>query len=261
MALEKQAKDGMLSGMSAKQKGMMGAVVIIVLVVIWQVMGLVGGGGGSAPVEPIKPVAKQGTTTASPGVSPASTVNNQAAQQAELKQAQVANDARFMQLQQMSEQKYIGKITDLEDLKIQRAIAETNQAIAIAKLATVTAEKNISDLLTRPTAVAEVPAGTYANKLTNPAIQGESMAGPVGGPVTSASLLPPMVPTPEYTVISVSMQLGKWSAVIGYQGKLYNVIIGDVLAADNSEVVSISKNGVILRKDGKSRKISIMSAI
>jgi hypothetical protein len=188
--------------------------------------------------------------------APSAGNNSQAVQQvtpqAELKQAQVLSDPGFLQQQQMSEQKYIGKINDLEDLKIQRAIAETNQAIATAKLATVTAEKNISDLLTKPV-MPEVPAGTYANKLANPGMQGENAVGlpPFGSPQQVV----------QYTVISVSMQLGRWNAVIGSQGKLYNVIVGDVLTPDNSVVVSINKNGVMLRKNGQVRKVSIMSSI
>ncbi len=250
MALEKQAN----SGMPLKQKAMMGAVVVIILVVIWQVIGLMGGGSSAPPAvtPPVAtPSAKNAGTASSPMRNvPTTAVNNsQPEPQAELRQAQVMTDPQFLQQQQVSEQKYIGKINDLEDLKIQRAIAETNQAIATAKLATVTAEKNISDLLTKPV-LQEVPAGAYANKLTNPAMQGSVTEVTT---ITSSQA--------QYTVISVSMQLGKWNAVIGFQGKLYNVIVGDVLTPDNSVVASISKNGVILRKNGQSRKISIMSAI
>ena len=264
MAPEKQVKEGMFSGMPTKQKVMIVAMVIIILVIAWQVIGLMGGGSSSAPSPAIKPPANQAAKSTGAAASPTemhatSPANAQAMQQAELKQAQVASDTRFLQLQQDSEQKYLGKINDLEDLKIQRAIAETNQAIATAKLATVTAEKSISDLLTKPVAP-EVPAGVYANKLTNPANTPENAAGLPGG-----GQLPPGIisstPQAEYTVISVSMQLGRWNAVIGYQGKLYSVVIGDVLPADNSIVVRINKNGVILRKEGRSRKISIMSAI
>jgi len=254
MALEKQAN----SGMPLKQKALIGAVVVIFLVVGWQVVGLMGIGSRSAPPPPVvtKPNqnAKSAGAVSSPMTNRPSTGNNsqpvqQAAHQEELKQAQVVNDPAFLQQQQANEQKYIGKVNDLEDLKIQRAIAETNQAIATAKLATVTAEKNISDLLTKPAnTMPEVPAGA---KVVSGA-PGESGAG-----------LPPFgaLLQVQYTVISVSMQLGKWNAVIGFQGKLYNVIVGDVLTPDNSVVASINKNGVMLRKNGQSRKVSIMSPI
>ncbi len=255
MALEKQSKEG--SGMPAKQKAMIVAVVVIFLVIIWQVVGLMGFGHDSAPAPvPTKAVTHQNAKTPEmtpPNANVSTASNTPPVQQGELKQAPVANDQRFMQMQQVNEQKYLDKISDLEDLKLQRAIAETNQAIATAKLATVTAEKNISDLLTKPVAP-EVPAGTYANKLANPAMQGENAAA---GAVPTM----PVAPQVAYTVISVSMQLGKWSAVIGSQGKLFNVVVGDVLDPDSSVVVSINKSGVILRKNGVTRKVSIMTAI
>ena len=56
------------------------------------------------------------------------------------------------------------------------------------------------------------------------------------------------------------MQFNRWTAVLGSQGKLYNVAVGDVLA-DGERVLSISKSGVILEKEGKSKKISIISSI
>lgn len=271
MALEKQTKEGMLSRMTTKQKGTIVAMIIIVLIVIWQVVGLIGVGGGSGqstlPATPVKPVVTQGVKTtggavSGPGLGGANAAS-QAPQQAEVRQATVLSDAQFLQQQQMTEQKYIGKINDLEDLKIQREIAETNQAIATAKLATVTAEKNISDLLTKP-AAPEIPVGAYANKLATPTMQGESAINDQGTSSVAASPsapAAPVTPTVEYTVISVSMQLGKWNAVIGYQGKLYNVTIGDILSEDNSVVTNINKNGVTLKKDGKIRKVSIILAM
>lgn len=261
MALEKNMKEGMLAGMTTKQKGTIGAVVVIVFIVIWQVIGLIGDGGGgnekSKPPVPVKPVVTQGVKTMAQAGAGGANASGQATQSVDVRQAQVVSDMQFLQLQQKTEQRYIGKINDLEDLKIQKQIAETNQAIATAKLATVTAEKNISDLLTRP-AAPEIPAGAYANKLATPTVQGESVVSAPGASSAPAASVAPQV---EYTVISVSMQLGKWSAVIGYQGKLYNVAVGDILSEDNSVVTAINKNGVLLKKDGNIRKINMMLAI
>jgi hypothetical protein len=245
-----------LGEMTAKQKAMIGVMAVVVLVVIAQVMGLMGNGltksvpstaSTTSTVNKSSEPNKMGGAAVSP--SPES---NKMLQQNELQQAPVANDARFLQLQQMSEQKYIGKLNDLEDLKIQREIAETNQAIATAKLATVTAEKNINDLLTKP--VPKVPASAYANKLAHPGAE-ETAAE------TSTSSATRTMPDVDYTIISVSMQLHKWNAIIGYQGKLFNVAVGDVLAADGSVVVDINKNSVTLKKEGETRKISITTGI
>jgi len=239
------------TGMTAKQKGMIGAMVVVVLVIVWQVIGLIGGSGSTPPAQSM-PVANK-NSAANKTTPTATAANNHALQQNQLQQATVASDTRFLQLQQMSEQKYIGKLNDLEDLRIQREIAETNQAIATAKLATVTAEKNISDLLTKP-AMPEVSIAAYANRLAGP--------GSGADETTSLSSTTTTTTTSEgYTIISVSMQLHKWNAIIGYQGKLFTVAVGDVLAPDSSVVININKNGVTLKKDDKIRKISITSGL
>src|SRR5579862_3664358 len=106
MALEKQSKEGALSGMPAKQKAMIVAVVVIFLVIAWQVVGLMGGIGGgstSAPTVPAvtKPVSAQNSKTQ--GMMPPSKVNassasmGEPAQQTELKQGLVGTDPRLAQ--------------------------------------------------------------------------------------------------------------------------------------------------------------------
>ena len=235
------------TGMTAKQKGMMGAMAIVVLIIVWQVIGLMGSGSTSS-TQPTLVANKNSAATNTKTAAIAA--NNHALQQNQLRQATVASDTRFLQLQQMSEQKYIGQLNDLEDLKIQREIAQTNEAIATAKLATVTAEKNISDLLTKP-AVSEVPIAAYANRLAGPGVETASLSSTTTTTTTSEG----------YTIISVSMQLHKWNAIIGYQGKLFTVAVGDVLAPDSSVVININKNGVILKKDDKIRKVSITSGL
>ncbi len=244
-----------LAEMTAKQKAMIGGMVVIVLVVIWQVMGLMGN-GSTNPVPSATPAINKNGAASKMGASAVSSSaeSNKTLQQNDLRQSPVMSDARFLQLQQMSEQKYIGKLNDLEDLKIQREIAETNQAIATAKLATVTAEKNINDLLTKP-ARPGVPVSAYANQLAHPGAEGTGAETSVASSATRA------MPDVDYTIISVSMQLHKWNAIIGYQGKLLNVGVGDVLAADGSVVTDINKNSVTLKKDSETRKISITTGI
>jgi hypothetical protein len=153
-------------------------------------------------------------------------------------------------MQKATEEKYVVKLNELEELRLQRQIAEMNQGIAAAKLATVTAEKDISDLLTRPSQPSQpIPESVYTSQLVN---QGAAETPIPPPPITN--------PIADYTLISVSMQLHKWSAVIGYQGKLFYVNIGDSLP-DNSTVVSINKNNVILKKDGETKKIAMVSSI
>lgn len=285
MADKKLFKEGMLSGLTTKQKVIIIGLIVVVIVVVWQMIGLFSGGGTSAsqanfaagpkmpmsanapgkPLTPINPGNPNPNVPPMPVSPPSPAIPNQpnlpTNESVSMKEAPVSMDARLVDLQKEIEQKYIDQLNQLQTLKIQREIAETNQAIAAAKLATVTAEKNASDLLTRPSTPTPptVPASAYSGTLVNPT--------PTGVTVTGPETLPPPVnqpPPPEvaqYVVISVSMQLGRWSAVLGYQGKLFNVSIGDVLPVDGSVVASINKNGVVLVKGHLHKRISIVSSI
>jgi type IV pilus biogenesis protein PilP len=152
----------------------------------------------------------------------------------------------LMQLQQETEAKYVAALNELQMLKVQRDIAQTNKDIASAKLDTVSAEKNIVTLLTPET------NNNYASRLTNPT-QGVP-TGPGNGPPI------PIVET-AYTVISVTEIQGQWAAVIGAGGKLYNVHIGDVIPDDNSKVISINRGGVVLQKGETKRTVSLVPII
>lgn len=249
----------MLSQMTSRQKMIIGSMIVVVLIIIWQVMSLFPGTPKTVMTPPPKmamtggggPNANAPMPAGSPSAAPAPAPT---AEQALLRQANaVTNDNQFIKMQKATEEKYVGKLNELEELKIQRQIAETNQAISAAKLATVTAEKDISDLLTKPTPP-PIPPSAYANQLANPTAGSQII--PVSAP--PAVKVEPIV---EYSVISVSMQMDKWSAVLGYEGKLYNVGIGDTLPADGSVVVNINRNSVVLKKDGVTRKVNMVSSI
>ena len=49
--------------------------------------------------------------------------------------------------QKQIEAKYIAALNELQALRLEREIAETNKAIIDAKLGTITAQKNIIDLI------------------------------------------------------------------------------------------------------------------
>jgi type IV pilus biogenesis protein PilP len=151
----------------------------------------------------------------------------------------------LMQLQQETEAKYVAAVNELQMLKVQRDIAETNKAIASAKLDTVNSEKNIVTLLTPE------QNANYSQRLANPAQA--AAIGPQGPG--------PAVVEVAYTVISVSEIQGRWGAVLGVQGKLYTVRVGDVLPTDGSKVVFINRSGVVLQKDGMRKTVSLVPII
>lgn len=274
---DKKIKEGMLSAMTSRQKVMAVILVIVLLIILWNVIGIFSNGSGSAApaIVPVNKAPGKMTAAAPNGVAPgpagsmapsapgvvapaapsapsASIAPVVAPEQPQLRETMSTMNNQLLELQKETQQKYLDQLNQLQLLKIQREIAETNQAIANARLATVTAEKNVSDLLTRPSAGQPQPP-VFPTTLTPP-----------GTPPTGQESIPLPPPTAEttYTVISVAMQLGRWSAVLGYEGKLFNVSIGDVLPVDGSKVAEIDKNGVVLQeKDGKRRRFNIVSSL
>lgn len=262
MASDKQITNGDASGM--KQKVIVVALILIVAFLGWQVKSMLFGGGDSST-----PAPKPATTASSKMMTNAApqagqiaagspTVNGQPAMPQAVTLPTAAalppqSENELLRLQRETQSKLLESLNTLQMLKVQRDIAEMSQAIAAAKLATVTAEKNISDLLTKP-AAPQVPISAYTEKL--------GVSAPVGGPTEAgAPSTTPTVSAASYVLLSVSMQFDKWSAVLGYQGKLLNVSVGDVLPTDGSVVTAINKDSITLEKDGKKAKLSLVSSI
>ncbi|MDR3478160.1 MAG: hypothetical protein P4M14_09045 [Gammaproteobacteria bacterium] len=289
MSPETQVQIGKFKA-NPKQLATIGIMIVVVLIIIWQVMGMFGGGSSSAPAPtPAAPVTKMNSAAAAAPAPAATTTttttttNNNAnpvpqGSQADAvapsngrpSQAAVQTNAELLKLQQKTEESYLKAINELQMLKVQQAIAETNQAIATAKLSTVTSEKNIADMLTKPSP----SEASYANNLTAPTMSSEPLPGlpPVAGAASAGSAtaaaaaaqaraaMASVVPDAPYLVLSVSQQGGKWTAVMGLSGKLFTVSVGDSLP-DQSSVVGINREGVTLEKDKKIRKVAMASMI
>lgn len=153
--------------------------------------------------------------------------------------------SEFLIQQEQIQGKYVAALNDLQMLKIQKEIAETSQAIIAAKLATVTAEKTINDLLSEAQSSSDM--GSSRNKK--------------GEPPSSTSLAPTPPPPPEvsvgYSVQSVSMEQDQWHAVVKFKDKLYDVGVGDVLPPDKSTVKAIDQRGITLDTSGFEQKIPL----
>ena len=213
----------------------------VVAFVIWQAIGLFGGGGSSSTSNTM---AAKPQMTANNGQQGPAQPPQVIPKPAELPKAPelTEREKQLMLLQQETEEKYIAAVNELQMLKVQRDIAETNKAIASAKLETVTAEKGIVDAL--------------SVQAVNPASYAETLGKGPTTTTTTTNATAPVAPVIEanYTVISVSRIQYKWNAVMGYQGNLYNVSVGDILPADGAKVVSIDRSGVIILRDGQRRK-------
>lgn len=239
-----------LYGMTTKQKVMLVALVVIVIITLWQ-LGVFE--GKSVPVAATQTVnsLNQTVNQAATRLNIPKPANLPQATTLPKPEAMTAKEIALIKLQQETEAKYIAALNELQMLKVQKDIADMNKDIAAAKLDTVTAQKSTLQLLTTP---ATPPGGFPAANLMN------TPSTPPANPA------PPEVPKPiipdeaNYAVVSVSQLQYKWGAVLGYQGRLFNVSVGDVLP-DGSSIVSIDKSGVVLRHNGNRRKISLVPII
>lgn len=234
---------------SRKKMITIGAFVVVIGVIGWQVMGLMGGGSSAPGPAPSASQASSGMP--GPGSAPQMVtpkqVDNPPAP------ALTEREQELMRLQQQTEAKYLAALNELQMLKIEKEIATTNKDIATARLDTITAQKNVVDLLS-PAAVNP----NYAGTLTTPTTSGSGgqVVTSTGGATTGG--LPQEI---TYTVISVTQLESKWAAVLGYQGTLYQVSVGDILPPDGSKVISIDKTSVVVEKDGAQKKISLVPII
>ncbi|MDR3490514.1 MAG: hypothetical protein P4M12_00560 [Gammaproteobacteria bacterium] len=274
-------KSSMLEG-GNKQKIIIVAVLVIVFIIIWQASSLFSGGSTPAPAAPA-PVAptpmSPGAPTpltpttprpamgnAGPGAAMPASISSptqgSAATQAQIAPSQAVQiDPEQLQKQRENEKKYIQAVNDLQMLKIQKEIADTNLAITNSKLDTITSEKKLSDLLVGPVHP-PVAEGMYVNNLVAPAIRGQSKSSAADAGMDVS-----------YVVLSVSKKDNQWGAVIANivekvsenvvkkQETLFSVTVGENLPPDGSLVVSIDKNGVVLQKDGVRRRLQIRSTL
>lgn len=240
------------SAMQTKQKVMIAVTVIIFIIIGWQLKGMLFGSQAPVAASPIKTAA---TTTAQP-VSPAASAPPPGGMKEAPLPARSATmtegEKSLLALQMQTEAKYIAAMNELQLLRVQSEIAKSSKDIAQNRLDAVTAQKQTLQLLSAPQAT----AATYA--------QGLSGELPISQGGLSTNAPPPVVsqhPQAAYVVVSVSQLQHRWTAVLGYQGQLYNVRIGDILTPDAAKVIEIDRHGVTLERGGHRQRISLVSLI
>lgn len=271
--------DNILSSLTPKQKITGIILVAVVGIITWQVIDLFG--GGSSSDSPPPPPADQSTAQASAGAGtpPSAKLPNQPQMTAAINPQQLPISDAFLpsenraliQKQQKNLGAYIEKVNKLQSLKVEKEIAEVSEAIAAANLSAAKSDKDLSNLLTAP--AQPTTAADYARKLS----QNQSITPAIGpngqvsdkidasGTLTDEQTAAAGTAAPQqnvdYVVVSISMQLDTWTAVLGYQGKLYSVHVGDTLPADKSVVTKITSDSVTLTKNKKAIKINMINTI
>jgi len=238
------------SAMQTKQKVMIAVIIIIFIIIGWQLKGMLFGSGAGAPTAPIKTAAAPNAPQA---IAP--TPNQGGIKEASLptrESTMTEGEKRLFALQMQTEAKYIAAMNELQLLRVQSEIAKSSKDIAQNRLDAVTAQKQTLQLLSAPQAT----AATYA--------QGLSGGLPISQSGLSTNTPSPVVtqhPQAAYVVVSVSQLQHRWTAVLGYQGQLYNVRIGDILTPDAAKVIEIDRYGVTLERSGQKQRISLVSLI
>lgn len=247
------------SALPPKQRITIVIFLMLSLFVVWEGLSLFLGGGNQSTVlspsqaavaatlpvmktEPpknppakVEPAAIPQTPPRPPG-APASTPQESYPQAVAIPPPSVV-----IERQDQIQNKYVSALNELQMLKIQKEIAETSQAIVAAKLATATAEKSISDLLSEAAAAAapsEKKATTSTALVSPPPLSAVETGG-------------------GYTVQSVSYEQDKWHAVIKFKNKLYDVGVGDLVPPDRSLVKHIDQSGVTLETAGMEQRIPL----
>lgn len=235
--------------MDTKKKLTYAIVAVVLLMGAWMGYGMISG-------ESEPEVKMVQTNPDIPKPATVKTAQMQMAQQPVVVAAPMTErEMQLMKLQQDMQTKYLAAINELQMLKVEKDIAETNKDISKAKLDSITAQKDIVELLSPKVMVAP---DSYVKGLDQSA---STTTTTPGDNTLQPQIAAPSTPSVGYTVISVSRLRGEWNAVIGASGKLYSVKAGDVLAADGSVVLGINRSGVLLEKDGKRTKVSMVPVI
>lgn len=242
---------------SNRQKIIAVVFIIILLIILWQIYGLFRADDVAVTPSPPRPTATAGGQQAAQMMPAPQLVP----QPANLPARAPTQDPAAARQQQQSEAQYVAGLNQLQLLRLQRDIEETNRAIMAAKLEIITAQKNIVDLLQPPQPV--VQPNPYASTTLLGTARPQATTQPTPPPPRAAepSIQVTTTQVANYSVISVSQVQNRWGAVLGFQGRLYNVSTGDVLPPDGSKVVEIDRGGVILDKDGVKRRVSLVPII
>lgn len=255
-----------LTDLPLKQKIMLVFAVVIFLLVLYQVFGLFSDSNTTQSRQlemsdttqklavPSTPAATPTTDKANlTGVPPNNALASPQAQPGAIvpapqtvtpvtPQAVTINDTTFLGYNGKSD--YFKMLNELQDLKFKLQLYNAQQALYAAETAALKMKQDL-DLLKNQ------QSGDVALKSKN---------NPVNPTVLAAKDNNYIANTVVYGIKSITLEHNKWHAVLTYQNQYYDVVIGDILAVDNSEVVSISAKGVTLQNDSMVTRLPFNSS-
>lgn len=252
-------KDFDFNKLDQKQKIMIPVAAALVVFILWQVMAMFGGGDDFAdqPADTAAfnpgPGGPGGTfaegqfpgQAGGPGV-----VNMQEVVTTDVQeiQAQPPTQEELAELENAKQMRrvYLTLLQQYQIATVQRMLAETRAAIAEndAKLSKQKLEKARSDAQANQL---EGGAATF-NEST-----GEVVMTTAGGETTEVDVVGP---SDKFKLSYIGKRDGRWSAIIMLDSTHYDVGVGSKLP-DDSEVMTINRDSVLLAKNMKRRLISL----
>jgi hypothetical protein len=221
-----------LKKLDGKQKVKLIALIVVLLIVVWQLSSLFGSSGSRTPaIKKQSMIAPQ--VSERPGVIKKESLPKLS--------AEATNNTS------KSQRNYIDALNKLQMLQVEQKILTTKESISQAKLSIATTEKNLMELNAPPPIPAPIPVATYAKHLVNPA-----------GNQPSFHIIDNS--NNRYKLLYVANVSGAWQAIIGNQGKLYNVTIGTALP-NGSRIATITDTTVTLENGNTRKTISITPVI
>lgn len=218
-----------------KKRIMTGLLIVILMIIIWQLFGLFSN-NTPAPLPSKSNNMSVSTTQKMPQSKPLIPENTIKTAEEKLREAESA--------------RYLAAIDELQLLKVHKEIAETNRDIAKAGQETVNAQRNTLEVLS-----GIMPPSNASGYAANLGAQAAPVPAPTPAPAATNTRT-------EYVVVSVSMLQGKWAAVLGNQGQLFNVSVGDVIPLDQSKVLAIDRGGVLIADTlGNRKRLSLVPII
>lgn len=219
-----------IKSLETKQKIKLGIFAVILVIVIWEAYGLMSG-----------PSTPATNNSGQPPVIVQQKVETHV-QEKQFVPVKITSSAVL----QKNQEAYVKALNQLQLLKVQEAIQSTKKSIADSQLATKESEEKMQTL-TRPAVMpmAPVSSDAYAKNLVNP----------VDANTTGA-----VIDADSYKLLYVASESGVWQAIIGNNGKLYNVELNTALP-DGSVVMDITSTKVTLSNHGVRRILSITPTV
>lgn len=230
--------------LDTRQKVIVVLTVVFFLIAGWQLVAIFKGNGGGHSHTAATPAPAAATSSvAAPAQQRAPQPNTPAPKQVALP-APSPKTLAELQLSQQNQMEYLQLSSDYQLAKMRQMLADTNASIAKANLSSAKSSLELSKVSQQYKTIhgASSDLSNVTPSQTPSALSHQSTKITISG---------------KYSVALVAYQRGKWTATLRTDdGTLVSVKTGSQLP-DDSRVVMINRNGVVLQKDGQNVSLPV----